>query len=293
MKRVLILTWLICFAGFFTLEAQNKDQVVHLKKYDFGGSTSNLYLSADEDEEEVVVKKTSSPYRDETFTLEYVSGEKYQLYCHIKTFKNDYVIVEDGALVLAGKEKPSKTFVVLWEGNDDKDVGYYRMWFDSQVGIDISSDGELKADGSTAGFFQLATVKEGVESDANFHKGSSDQDYRLRVFTSNGVFTETSSKIEIIAYYGYEGAGGQRRTAKRTISQGNIGKYGNREAGVDFTVPGYVYKVVITNKGGGVNEKWMVDWARLDHKRSSTWEKGETTLMGYWINKGDYFTVNY
>ena len=193
-------------------------------------------------------------------------------------------------------EKPDKTFMILWEGDDDNKVSYYRMWFNSEVGIAINSDGELQADGSSTSFFMFEEVKEGAELSNSLLERPRNYSFRLRVFTSNGVFTETSSNIGIRVYYSFAySSTGSTTTTSKTVSSDKIGRVGNREATTYFDFSHYSFgldKVVVTNNGGGVNETWKVDWATLEIYRNHRWEQVETTLMGYWINKGESFTIN-
>jgi hypothetical protein len=282
MKKVLILVYLLSIGSLYLLQAQDKQKVVHIKKYN-----QNYYFSVESEEgEEVEAKKSPALGIDEQFVLEIVNADKWMDECYIKTFEGNYVTIEDGTLMLTGTEKPDQRFHIYNEGE------FYRIYHDGKTGLDINLEGELLADGSSAGFFELVEVEGGIESLANFHMGSPDVEYSIKVATADGVFTETSSQIEIKVYYSYTMAGSQdKRYATRIIDKGDIGKYGNREASVSFTIAGYVYKVEITNKGGGINETWKVDSASLLMYRNGSWQKMETTLLGYWVNKGASFTI--
>ena len=298
MKKAHLLICIFLLAGFCLLQAQDKDKVVYIKKYDFDTDVTNdWYLSAEEGEEEVTATKTSRPYKDEEFTLEYVKGEEWESYYYIKNSNNEYMVVEDEMLVLSGTDKPAETFIILKEGENEKKEGYYRMYFDSRIGIDISPDGDVKADGSSAGFLSLIDVPEGAVSSSGFLERPSTYDFRITVFTSNGVFTETSSNIDIKVYYKYQATSrGTYTSTNRKVDSKAIGRVGNRPESTYFSITAFgvdIDKVVITNKGGGINESWKVDWFQVDKKSQGQWYRMGRGLMGYWVNKNQSMSLSF
>jgi hypothetical protein len=95
MKKITLILCSLLLIGICQTQAQSQDKVVYLKKYDFDSSAGNdLYLSVEEGEEEVTAKKTGRPSDDEVFTLEYVKGEEYQYYCHIKNFNYAFLLMD-------------------------------------------------------------------------------------------------------------------------------------------------------------------------------------------------------
>lgn len=284
MKKVLFLTSLLLITSLGTLQAQNKDRVIHIKKYDFGkSSTYGLFLTSEEGEEEIGVTKQMNGGEDETFIMEFVSGEEYQFQCHFKNFNDEYLTVRDGKLVVSGKTKPARTFMVLWEGENDKKDKYYRMWFDEKVGIDITANEEVKADGSSAGFFLFKEVEDGL---AMVMSGREDtRNYRLSVYTSKGsaqkgFFTETTSDIELIVYYKNK----NNRSYTQKINCGKMGAVAGRSKTESFSVDGYVYQVELVNKGQGINQTWRVDWIKLYMEVGTAYQLNREWNVNDWIN---------